>query len=268
MDELKDWDKPIRVPIEDIDFDTPCSDSPVADEASTVEDTQSAIDDFVKNIGTSADHPADDRKPPPKKAPKLRYALYDNEPVSIRMRTTQKSVVDGQESARSKPLAPLDALPDKPADDSPAGAGFDNEPDNEPTTSSGGLAPNFDDYIAKCDALVSELAKADQYIQRAVTAAQQADSDFASFSPQAVAFCDELVLLLKGTDDILKAVEDLLELPLHYRVTLTDAMKKWLQGVDADWSKGLLVLIDQLFLTVNDTKKALLAFRNDKNTVQ
>jgi hypothetical protein len=42
---LKDWDKPVRIPIGDIDFDTPNSDTPSDDEASKVKTIQSAIDD-------------------------------------------------------------------------------------------------------------------------------------------------------------------------------------------------------------------------------
>src|SRR6202012_5569266 len=94
-----------------------------------------------------------------------------------------------------------------------------------------GKVPNFDTYLVKYTILLEEIRKVNTCLANMKGAAEQADADFASYTSEAVDFCDHFVTMLVGFEPILDATRNLLDLPLKYRNALTQALVKLIKEV-------------------------------------
>ncbi|WQF74992.1 hypothetical protein CDEST_00006 [Colletotrichum destructivum] len=167
---------------------------------------------------------------------RLGYAYYKDLPVSMLLRTQHPRILDAQKSARDTPLKPfvVDGIIGNNNNNnvkiSQTTFGVD-----EPTIAlslafndgspSGGKSDHFDAFCVRRAKFQAECEKALELLARLLDVAQQADHDFATFSPESVAFGGHLTAMFGGIDPLLSAVETLISLPLDY----LGQMKKLLQ---------------------------------------
>lgn len=135
-----------------------------------------------------ATHPVS--PPLPKKPVKMDYAMHNGVPMSVLLRVSHKRVLDLQApAAERRPLAALsDTL--QPVDLTLNFVAVGSGGVAETSFTSGGRSPSFDTYLGKLPELESETKIAIAFLGRMQSAADQADSDFAKYTPEAAAFSD------------------------------------------------------------------------------
>ncbi|TID02262.1 hypothetical protein CH35J_003334 [Colletotrichum higginsianum] len=202
---------------------------------------------------------------------RLGYAYYKDLPVSMLLRTQHPRILDAQKSARDTPLKPFVV-------DGNIGNNNSNNNNNvkisqttlgvdEPTvalslasndgSSSGGKSDHFDAFCVRRAKFQAECEKALELLARLLDVAQQADHDFATFSPESVAFGDHLTAMFGGIDPLLSAVETLISLPLDY----LGQMKKLLQET-LGAPTAVLAVVDDIGGVGNAIVTAIEAFKD------
>ena len=176
-------------------------------------------------------------------APKLGYAFFEGDAVSVMMRVDHSRVVDEQTDGRTEALAPLSGnlavrLADRTMIAPMAIATTTVSP-------SGGKAPKLDEFIVKCASLTTAIAQAKASVGRISAAAQQADAQFASFAPEAAQFIDHLITMLGRLDPLFTASISMLELPLKYRTALTHNLSEVFK--EAGTSASITNLVPAMF---------------------
>jgi hypothetical protein len=142
------------------------------------------------------------------------------------------------------PNVPVSATPVSNATATAAATDLNNNP---PFTSNG-RCPNYDEFCGKFPELEACISTAVCDLQRLQPAASQADADFATYSPDAVAFVDHYGSMLQGLDPILKAMQDLIALPLSYKSALTQDLVEY---IPQSFTEPIFSGIDQISAVVS-----------------
>lgn len=223
------------------------------------------LDHHDPNPGTVNDPPLKPGEHP--EAPKLTYADFDGEAVSVLMRVDHDRVHDEQENGLKIALVPMDTTFSRQTVSTTLGAPpvAMEPPAVTEMFSSGGKAPKLEQFTIKCDELSTIITKAKANIERVKNAAGQADALFASFAPEAGKFSEQLVKMLAQLDPMFTASTDALALPLKYRTALTVHLSALLTKANAP--PIVARQISDMYTTINNVDKAIKTARSQLTKV-
>ena len=212
-------------------------------------------------------------------APKLSYAFYEGEAVSVFMRVDHDPVLKQQANGLSDALAGMsDALPSSLTVAVPTaefatsvGKELSKQVKGSVIPSTGGKVPNLDEFVVKCGDLSAVIDLAKTKLNQFKSAAKQADALFANFAPDAGRFGDHVVNMLAQLEPIFLASSNMLKLPVKYRIALTTNLSNMLKGSGAAESvttqiTAMFDVIDKANTTINEVRKRLVKTSEQSKT--
>ena len=242
-----------------------------------VDNVEHELEDLARQQGIVV--PPSTESTEPLLAPKLAYAFYEGEAVSVFMRVDHDPVLKQQANGLSDALAGMsDALPSSLTVAVPTaefatsvGKELSKQVKGSVIPSTGGKVPNLDEFVVKCGDLSAVIDLAKTKLNQFKSAAKQADALFANFAPDAGRFGDHVVNMLAQLEPIFLASSNMLKLPVKYRIALTTNLSNMLKGSGAAVSvttqiTAMFDVIDKANTTINDVRKRLVKTSEQSKT--
>ncbi|WRT70928.1 uncharacterized protein IL334_007927 [Kwoniella shivajii] len=238
----------------------------------------------VHTIGGSASEPAVNAKPQtdgPKKpndppAPKLHYAIYESDAVSVLLRTKHQRIRDRQTKVL-KPLPPLRTRTEpQTVDDltislsmSPSDGVKAGQPSAELTSSKPPIqlsehdqaefGKHFGPFHKQYLDLEASIDRAQAVLKHLAAISSLADSTFTAHTPEISQYAGHLTSLLDALEDPLEGIDAFIDVPRKYETVLKDKVAPWFEGWGgtnvSDFLKVLFTILDKLHRRIDSLRK-------------